>query len=218
MKKHQITPILSIAVSVVLVVLIIAKLFDYFGNKNETTKQLNSPVIETPDDIVWGASNAPITVYMFSTYKCKFCALFFKEVFPELRKNYIEKGKIRFVLKLIDLRENEEMMKAIQASMCIHKFSNFEKFHELLSTNPNVIYTPDFNILLDDLIAANPDIAQCLLEHSNYNYVKKNNAEFRRHNFSGTPTFIVGEKMFSGFRTMEQFDKIFQNETSEATR
>lgn len=216
-KKDRILQVVSLSVSAILLVFITVKLANYFGEEEKDSNRIKKPINKSENDIIWGSSNAPLTLYMFSSYKCKFCSLFFKEVFPGIKKEYIEKGKLKFILKLVDLREDENMMKAVQATVCVHKFSNAEKLHELLITNPNVVYTNDFQVLLDDFILSNTDIAQCMLEHHNYQYVKKNNAEFGHHNFSGTPTFVISENVYSGFRTFEQLEEILKTETSETT-
>ncbi|WP_158275625.1 DsbA family protein [Marinilabilia rubra] len=207
----------SLVVSAIIFVLIIIKLVNYYSDKNNSERPLEKPLTESENDIVWGSPDASLTMYMFSSYKCKFCSLFFTEVFPEINEKYIDTGTLKVVLKPVNLREDENMMKAIQASVCVNKFGKFEKFHELLITNPNVVKTEDFQVLLDDFIAANPDIAQCLLENNDYEYIRKNNKEFSANNFSGTPTFVIEGKIYSGFRNFEQFEDIFQNETSDAT-
>ena len=201
----------SWVISTILVVVIVFKLFHYYSGSHNTNGQpLNNAITQNENDITWGDPNAPLTIYMYSSYKCKFCSLFFKKVFPQLKKEYIDQGQLRIVLKLINLREEKPLMRAIQASVCVNKFGDFEKLHNLLITNYKIAYTQDFQVLLDDFIGANVDIAQCMLENNDYQYIKNNNAEFRNHNFSGTPTFVIQNKAYSGFRTFEQFQKILK--------
>jgi protein-disulfide isomerase len=110
------------------------------------------------------------------------------------------------------------MMQAIQALVCVNQFGDFEKLHKLLMTDYEVVYTQDFKILIDDFIAANPDIAQCLIHHNDYTYVRSSNKEFREYNFPGTPTFIIENDVYSGYRNAEWFDKVFQKKRVNATK
>lgn len=204
--------------SLVLMGLIVLTLVNYLSKEDTPQTQLSQNIPVSSFDIVWGNAHAPLTMIVYSSYQCKFCTLFFEETFPDLKQKYVNTGRLRIVLKLVNLREIPEIMQAIQASVCINRFSDFEKFHELLLTNYEVVYSGEFKILLDDFIAANPDIAQCLIQHDNYAYVHQNNNEFREYNFSGTPTFIIGNKVYSGFRKTEWFEDIFQKQLNNATK
>src|SRR5690348_3797998 len=43
-----------------------------------------------------GQKNAPLTVVEFTDYQCPFCQRFHVTTFSELKKNYIDTGKVRF--------------------------------------------------------------------------------------------------------------------------
>src|SRR5688572_24593498 len=45
-------------------------------------------------DIVTGNADAPVTIVEYSSMTCPHCAAFHKEVLPELKKKYIETGKV----------------------------------------------------------------------------------------------------------------------------
>ena len=48
----------------------------------------NSPML--------GSKNAPLTIVEFTDYQCPFCQRFHTMVFGDLKKNYIDTGKVRF--------------------------------------------------------------------------------------------------------------------------
>ena len=43
-----------------------------------------------------GSKDAPVTMVEFTDYQCPFCQRFHTTVFAELKKNYIDTGKVRF--------------------------------------------------------------------------------------------------------------------------
>ncbi len=52
----------------------------------------------TPDDdFVQGKADAPVTIIEFSDYQCPFCRRFVKQTLPELKKNYVDTGKVKIV-------------------------------------------------------------------------------------------------------------------------
>jgi protein-disulfide isomerase len=46
-----------------------------------------------------GAADAPVTVIEYASLTCPHCASFHTDVYPELKANYIDTGKIRFVMR-----------------------------------------------------------------------------------------------------------------------
>lgn len=61
-----------------------------------TAPEVQAPVIA---EMVIGAVDAPIEVIEYGSYTCPHCARFHAEVLPELEKNYIDTGKVRFIYR-----------------------------------------------------------------------------------------------------------------------
>lgn len=51
-----------------------------------------------PDEVM-GQDNAPNTVIEYASLTCPHCARFHSEVFPELKKRFIDTGKVRFIFR-----------------------------------------------------------------------------------------------------------------------
>ena len=50
-------------------------------------------------DMALGAEDAPIVVIEYASVTCPHCATFHEDVFPEIKENYIETGKVRFIFR-----------------------------------------------------------------------------------------------------------------------
>ncbi|SOC19035.1 protein-disulfide isomerase [Rhodobacter sp. JA431] len=50
-------------------------------------------------DIAMGSPDAPITLIEYASYTCGHCAHFHETVFKPLKKDYIDTGKVRFILR-----------------------------------------------------------------------------------------------------------------------
>ncbi|MEO0914677.1 MAG: DsbA family protein, partial [Pseudomonadota bacterium] len=46
-----------------------------------------------------GADDAPVTVIEYASFTCPHCARFHEEVYPQIRANFIDSGKVRFVMR-----------------------------------------------------------------------------------------------------------------------
>jgi len=61
----------------------------------EDTKIDTSSVVE----MTMGDKNAPITVVEYFSFTCPHCADFHNDVLPDLKKNYIETGKVHYIAR-----------------------------------------------------------------------------------------------------------------------
>ena len=50
-------------------------------------------------EFVLGDAKAPVTVIEYASLTCSHCAHFHQTVYPDIKKNYIDTGKIRFVFR-----------------------------------------------------------------------------------------------------------------------
>ncbi|MPQ94404.1 DsbA family protein [Thioclava sp. JE_KL1] len=53
--------------------------------------------VETLPDVVLGQEDAPVTVIEYASYTCPHCAEWHKVEYPQLKKNYIDTGKVKFI-------------------------------------------------------------------------------------------------------------------------
>lgn len=50
-------------------------------------------------DFVLGKADAPVELIEYASFTCPHCEVFHSTVFPQLKANYIETGKVKFVLR-----------------------------------------------------------------------------------------------------------------------
>lgn len=64
-----------------------------------TTKDAAALANVAIPDIVLGAPDAPVTVIEYASPTCSHCATFANEVYPQFKTEYIETGKVKFILR-----------------------------------------------------------------------------------------------------------------------
>ena len=62
-----------------------------------STEDLMSPG-PLPDQVL-GAADAPVTIVEYASMTCPHCAHFHETTYPELKKRYIDTGKVRFIFR-----------------------------------------------------------------------------------------------------------------------
>ena len=53
----------------------------------------------TDDDLIIGDKNAPITIIEYASLSCGHCADFHINTLPEIKKEFIDKGKVKFIMR-----------------------------------------------------------------------------------------------------------------------
>src|SRR5712672_2624507 len=79
-------------------------------------------------DRVLGKDDAPVTIVEYASMTCPHCAHFHEETYPELKKRYIDTGKVRFIFREFPLDPL-----AAGASM-LARCADKEKFYPLIET------------------------------------------------------------------------------------
>lgn len=179
---------------------------------NRKSHYPNIEIYENDLDITYGSENAELKIYLFSNYNCSYCRKFFNDVFPLLEKNYIDNNKVKLIVKLINFTNEEKITTSLKLAVCVNKYGNFEKLNELLITEPKVIYSEEFGKVIDELIMKDEFIAECMLGGESEKYIIQNYALFKANGFTGTPTFIINNNVYKGFRDYKNFVEIIEKE------
>jgi len=197
------------------VCIVLIFIFGFSACKLKPSKEyveIKANIIQNPEDIVFGNDNSVHTIFLYASYNCKYCRYLFSRTFPNLKKKYLNKGIVKVVVKFVELSENSNSLYALNVASCIYRFGKYEKFHDLLLANPSVVLTEDFHLLVDDIMSDNIQIAQCVAEGDGYEYLKQNVREFRKLKFTGTPTIVINNHVYSGYISFKKLDKILKKE------
>ena len=65
--------------------------------KNPTLAEVMQP--GSLPDIIYGNANAKVTVIKYASLTCPFCRKFHRETYPAFKREYIDTGKVRFILR-----------------------------------------------------------------------------------------------------------------------
>ncbi|HEY1246777.1 MAG TPA: thioredoxin domain-containing protein [Hyphomicrobiaceae bacterium] len=66
--------------------------------QNPTLEEILKPASELPE-MALGRKDAPVTIVQYASMTCPICHRFQAETFPALKREYIDTGKVRFILR-----------------------------------------------------------------------------------------------------------------------
>jgi protein-disulfide isomerase len=86
-----------------------------------------------------GSAAAPVTVYELSDFQCPYCRQFTLELFPEIERDYIRTGKVRWVFVNLPLTElHPNAAAAAEVGLCAARQEKFWPVHDLLFLHQRV--------------------------------------------------------------------------------
>jgi protein-disulfide isomerase len=143
---------------------------------------------------VLGRADAPVTIVEFSDYECPFCQRFFASIFPTLKKEYVDTGKVRYVFRDFPLDKiHPQARKAAEAAHCAGEQGKYWQMHEVLFRNPRALAP---QMLAEHAQAAGADarkLTECLVSGRYAAQVSRGLTDGAAIGVKGTPTFVVGK-------------------------
>lgn len=91
-----------------------------------------TPPTLSADDHVLGDKNAKVTLVEYTDYQCPFCGRHFTQTYGEIKKNYVDTGKVKMVVRDYPLSFHPHAQKAAEASECAADQGKFWEMHDKL--------------------------------------------------------------------------------------
>ena len=91
--------------------------------------------VDIKDNPTLGNDDASLVLVEFSDFQCPFCGRHSKNTFPQIKKEFVDTGKIRYVYKDFPLAFHKLAQKAAEAAHCAGEEGKYWEMHELLFAN-----------------------------------------------------------------------------------
>ena len=168
---------------------------------------------ETASEFVIGSADAPITMIEYASLTCPHCADFHNNTLPDLRKKYIEPGKVKLIYRDFPLDGL-----ALQASILAHCagqqrgpafvsafFESQDRWATATDPSAALRQLAKLGGLSDERIDA------CLADKELGDSVLKMRLDAEKeHSVQSTPTFLIGEKTYAGNQGIDGFNEILE--------
>jgi protein-disulfide isomerase len=146
-----------------------------------------------PDRPAMGSADAPVTVVEFTDYQCPFCRRFTQSTFPLLKSEYIDTGKLRWVVRDMPLAFHANARKAGQSVHCANEQGKFWEMRDTLFKNSAKLGEEDLRKYAGDVGLDVSAFDTCLASDRYLSEIDTDSAEAKRVGITGTPTFVVGK-------------------------
>ena len=161
-----------------------------------------------------GNTKAKVTMIEFCDFQCPFCATFFKSIYPQIKSEFIDTGKLKVVN--VDLAFlGEESRSAAQAAMCAAGQGKYWEYHDLLfknrkGKNLGAFSRDNLNHFASNLGLDLKDFENCN-SSGNYNKLIEQVGDINS-SIKVTPSFVIGEDLLSGIAPIDMFRTIINRQ------
>ena len=160
-----------------------------------------------------GSPDAPVTIVEFSDFQCPYCERFYTQTFSQLKENYIDTGKVRFVFKDFPLSFHEKAMPAALAAECAGEQGKYWDMHDKLfgeqqrwvkSDKPNDV----FKEFAKELDLNGDQFNECLDSQKYQAEIQADQQEGLAAGVQGTPAFFINGQFISGAQPYQVFQQV----------
>jgi protein-disulfide isomerase len=177
----------------------------------DLTAELAKPGPE--GDVVLGSDKAPVTIIEYASMTCPHCAHFSETTFPELKKRYIDTGKVRFIFR--EFPFDKVAAAAFMLARCAGKEGGSDRYMSVVET----LFAKQDEWVNDQPVEPLKNIAKqlgfseesfnaCLTNQQVLNDIENvRNRAVDKLGVNSTPTFFVNGKKIVGDVPIETLAK-----------
>ncbi len=160
-----------------------------------------------------GNINAPITIIEYSSLTCPHCASFHKDTLPELKKKYIDNGKVKLIFR--DFPFDAVSARAAMVARCVEPKRYFKFLDALFKTQSKWIGNNEQSSMQGLASMAKmagmgeEDFNACVTNEAILDGILKRRLEgAKKFEIRATPSFIINDEKIEGAMPIEDFDNI----------
>ena len=163
-------------------------------------------------DRVLGALDAPVTIVEYASFTCPHCAHFATTTYPELKKRFIDTGKVRFIYR--DFPLDQLAAAGAMLAQCAPQEKYFDVVEALFQQQQKWVVNKPLPALL--AIAKQAGFTQqsfeaCLSNQKMLGDIEKvRETASKQFGVNSTPTFFINGKIQRGGVTIDELEKLIQ--------
>ncbi len=164
--------------------------------------------VSPDDDPYIGSKDAILTIVEFTDYQCPFCGQYAEDTIMKIKQDYVDTGKVRYVVRDFPLAEHTQAFLAAKTAYCAAGQDKFWEMHDLLFRDQDSwSYNDDaektFNSYATQLGMEVNKFNTCLSGKDAENEILKDISDAKIYGVSRIPTIFIGEKKIIGAQKYE---------------
>jgi protein-disulfide isomerase len=164
-------------------------------------------------DVALGPETAKVTIVEYASLTCSHCAAFHKETWPELKKRYLDTGKVRFTLREFPL--DPLATAGFMLARCDGNAKYYPISDLLFEQQRNWVFTDKpldaLRALMRQAGFSQEKFDACLRDQKLYDAVNAvKNRGVEQFNVDSTPTFFINGQRHAGNMSIDELEKVIK--------
>jgi protein-disulfide isomerase len=148
--------------------------------------------VDIADTISLGRASARVALIEYSDFKCPYCGAFARDTWPDLRRQYVDTGKVRFIFRNLPLDRLHPLARQIaQTATCADRQGKFWSLHDLIFARQAQLDVTELERVVGAAGLDRGQLSTCLRSEA-ARRVGADEAAGQPLAVTGTPTFFVG--------------------------
>ncbi|MEP7086520.1 MAG: DsbA family protein [Gemmatimonadota bacterium] len=172
---------------------------------------------------ILGSPSATVWVVEVSDFQCPYCRQFHDESYAELKRAYVDSGKVRLAYVNFPLSMHKNSFAASETAMCAAAQDKFWQLHDALFVTQKQWETlPLPQPMFDSLAAANGvelgAFRKCVAAHITKPMIEADMDRASKAGVESTPTFLIGGMMLTGAQPVANFRRAIDSALTLAAK
>lgn len=172
--------------------------------------------VDIGDAPVKGEANAPVTIVEFTDYECPFCGRHYSQTYTLIESEYIDTGKVKYVLMDFPLSFHPQAQKAAESAHCVRAQKGDEGYfamHDKLFANQASLSLENYKKWAREITGVNGAKFDTCLDSGEFaDEVQAGLTYGSSLGISGTPGFFINGIPLSGAQPYSAFKQIIDAE------
>jgi len=139
-----------------------------------------------------GSLDAQVLIIEFSDLQCSYCARHASQTLPELRRNYIDTGKIRYAARDLPLPMHRHAVPAAVAARCAGEQGKFWEMRQAIYLARGRLDQEPYAQMAGELGLDVERLEECRRDGRQLEKVRADAALAAAEGISSTPAFVIG--------------------------
>jgi protein-disulfide isomerase len=139
-----------------------------------------------------GREDAPLVLVEYTDYQCPFCQRFHNDSFAQIKTNYVDTGKLRYISRDFPLPFHENAQRSAVAGRCAAEQGKYWELRHTMIVNASQLQ-PDKIVGYAQSASLDVDkFKACIASDKYKTAIDKDIAEGTAAGVTGTPSFVLG--------------------------
>lgn len=183
------------------------------AGSDEAAGAARAPQVNAAPFNILGTEAAPVAIVEFSDLQCPYCARYALQTFPEIKRVYIDTGKVHYAAIDFPLPMHAYALPAAIAARCAGEQGKYWQYREGIFAAQAQLAPDSFDALASKLGLDAGKFNSCRRDVRQDARVREDLAMARQDGIASTPSFMIGRvvdgefqgEVISGAKPFEEF-------------